>query len=62
MKPVKSFRIDQELIDKANEMGLELAPMIEAMIAKAEQSRGLTSTSVDAEFCDTHNAMKDIDK
>lgn len=38
MKPVKSFRIDQELIDKAKELGLDISKIIESALEKAVKS------------------------
>lgn len=35
MKPVKSFRIDQDLIDKARGLGIDVTKLIEAALAKA---------------------------
>lgn len=34
MKPAFSFRLDKDLVESARKNGLELASMIEAMIAK----------------------------
>lgn len=39
MKPVKSFRIDQELIDKAKDLGLDVAKIIEDALSKAVKSK-----------------------
>lgn len=39
MKPVKSFRIDQDLIDKAKELGLDVAKIIEGALSKAVKSK-----------------------
>jgi post-segregation antitoxin (ccd killing protein) len=38
-KPVKSFRIDQDLIDKAKELGLDVAKIIENALSKAVKSK-----------------------
>jgi len=34
MKPVKSFRIDQELLDDAKKQGIDIAKLIELTLAK----------------------------
>ena len=39
MKPVKSFRIDQELIDSAKELNLDVAKIIETALSKAVNSK-----------------------
>lgn len=35
MKPVKSFRIDQKLIDEAKRLEIDVTKLIEAALAKA---------------------------
>ncbi len=39
MKPVKSFRIDQGLIDEAKRLGIDVTKLIEAALAKAIKTK-----------------------
>lgn len=39
MKPVKSFRIDQDLIDRAKELGIDITKLIEAALAKVVKDK-----------------------
>ena len=39
MKPVKSFRIDQDLIDQAKALGIDITKLIEAALAKAVKDK-----------------------
>jgi len=34
-KPVKAFRLDEELVDKSRDAGIDLAALFEAAMAKA---------------------------
>lgn len=39
MKPVKSFRIDQKILDQAKKLGLNISQIVEAAIAKAVKDK-----------------------
>ncbi len=39
MKPVKSFRIDQGLIDRAKKLEIDIPKLIEAALAKAVKDK-----------------------